>query len=332
MASLTLLERLWQQSFVTPGYLDRLRERSAPSLDGNGQPSLFEELFHTFCEMHGGDPQHGVPLVTAWQLSRHAARLLDDIEDGHLSPGAEGFETQLNMSTGFLFSVGLVLNELEACGVAEAVATEIRGMFYNVLLQICGGQHLDLTLKVPTLQESWQIAEAKSGSFTGLLCWAAARLGTAQAQRLELCREFGHNLGMMDQIKDDISDLWGTETQSGDLQRGHNWGLPAAYALSVLPEAQCDQLLHALREASCTETSCTEASSREVEAAAEREARARQMIIDSGAAVYLAVQSEIYYRRNLDIVESLGPSPPARKTLLTVVDNLKLSVNREILS
>src|SRR5690606_32155160 len=113
------------------------------------------ELPHLFCEMQGGDRRHVLPLRVAWQLLRHAARILDDVVDTPTLLATPAGQTALNESTGLIFSAGLVLSELESQGVPPAVASDIRQKFYQVLLQTAGGQHLDLTSQQPDLAQMW---------------------------------------------------------------------------------------------------------------------------------------------------------------------------------
>ena len=129
----------------------------------------------------------------------------------------------------------MALNFLEEFTVSSTAAIEIRQRFYGELLKTCSGQHVDLISAAPTIEEWWEIAGAKSGTFLGLICWVGGRVAGAQKEQLELYHQYGYTLGLLDQIRDDLTDLWSGDTQSSDLQHAHNCGLPVAYALAVLP-------------------------------------------------------------------------------------------------
>lgn len=305
LASADLFQYIWQPMSQYGPYAAAIRETVERAMEqqvrGVGLARLPSLLYQGF----GGEGERAAPLVVAWQVLRYAARLLDDIEDGERQDSAAG----LNIATGLIFSAGRALNCLERAGVAPTVSAEVRDNFYATLLQIGAGQHLDLTLEEPTLDRCWQIASMKSGAFTALICWASARLATEQSEQLALCRRFGHHLGLLDQIRDDLTDLWSADTSDGDLRRAHNWGLPATYALAVLAPDERQQLLRAL-EGGCDD-------------AREEEERARELIVRSGAAVYLVVQSTIYYMDALKMIEAMAVPQDTRCELQSLLDCLQ---------
>jgi competence protein ComQ len=265
-----------------------------------------------FCELKGGRREQTVPVVSAWTLLRYAARLLDDVQDGHRAGAGTEIGPALNVSTGLIFTACGALSRLVNYGVDAATAGDISQTFYKVLLQVCSGQHLDLTLRAPTLEVNWQVVEAKTGSFVGLICWAGARLATGDRQFLSLCRQFGSNLGVLDQIRDDLADLWDSERQTSDLKQSHMRGLPAIYALSVLPPDRRRQLQTFL------ETACSSVT--------DAEEKARQLIIESGAGVYLAVQSNLYYKRSVELVAQMDMPATAQDKLREVLNSARISV------
>ena len=307
-----LLEQLWRQSGAPAVYLQELANRAALThADAEAHEGL-SELPSLFCEMHGGDCRQVLPIRVAWQLLRHAARILDDVVDDPTRLSATAGKTTLNYSTGLIFSAGLVLNELEAQGVTPGTAGDIRKNFYQVLLQTAGGQHLDLTSQQPDLAQMWQIAEAKSGAFCGLITWAGARLGTDREDVLSDCCQFGRKLGVLDQIRDDLADLWSTATDASDLRRVNNWGLPAAYALSVLPPDKKKLLVLLITHFQGGDAPDT------------AEAQARQIIIDSGAGAYLTIKSTLIHGEAMQLLEKMAMTDTVRSRLMALLNRPKL--------
>lgn len=291
-----VLQEIWKTFPGGDSYLSAQWETAGNFIGQPGEDDGFSQLPELFCSGLGGRAEQTTPLAVAWQLLRYAARLLDDIEDGARACNAR----DLNIATGLIFSAGRALNYLEKASVAPVTATAVRDDFYATLLQIAAGQHMDLTVERPSLDTAWQIASAKSGAFTGLICWASARLATDDAEQLALCRQIGSHIGLLDQIRDDLADLWSTDEAGGDLQRAHNWGLPAAYALAVLPEDEGNHLLQLLQAESGAQ------------AQGVRERRARELIIQSGAALYLTVQATLTYNQAIEMVDAL-PVPQATR-------------------
>lgn len=246
---LQLVEKIWLEAGALPAYTQEIRQiclaaSSTSSLEKlNWLPILF-------CELNGGNKQQIIPIITAWNLLRHAARLLDDIEDSDAKTRSTPEPISLNISTGILFTVGEILNSLEFLGIQTQASHDIRHKFYKELLKVCSGQHLDLMKTIPSLEKCWQIAGSKSGSFLGLICWAGGRVTDANLKQLNTYYQFGYNLGLLDQIKDDLADLWTDDTHYSDLRNGHFNSLAVGYAYSVLPSDDRAKLLNYLANSS----------------------------------------------------------------------------------
>lgn len=289
MIASSLVKEIWANPQLDQSFAEALRRICHP-IDQSDLADHLALLPYFFCEAHGGIFEKALPIVTAWNLLRHTARLLDNIEDGHIVERAQ-VAIDLNLSTGLLFTVGLVLDRLETYGVSSAAAHDVRQTFYFALLQTCAGQHADLSKSTPSLEESWQIAAAKSGISTGLVCWAGGRIVCSDQDILAQYRQFGYNLGLLDQIHDDLTDLAATKMSHSDLHTAARHTLPIAYALTVLPVAEQDQLRYLLQTAHSEPAN---------------EALARQLIIKSGAALYLMTQASLYHQQATNVLNNMN--------------------------
>ncbi len=301
------LSTLWKSADLPSDFIEHLDTVCQPLFPKEGEQSKhpLHVLPHLFCEHVGGDPRLLNSILIAWNLLRQAARILDDFEDGEVQTGNRA--GLLNTSTGLIFSANMLLSKLECEGAAPEVAQAIRQRFYFLLLQTCYGQHLDLSTLQPSLETRWQITRQKSGYFLGLITWISARLGTDDLEQLDLYQEFGEILGIMDQIHDDLVDLKSTEKVAGDLTRPYHWSLPVAYAFSVLPEPEQTQLQAYLEQSA---------------ADPQAEEKAREMIIKSGAALYLTVQLTVYYQRGQNLVKQMGLRSEKADIPLGILENL----------
>lgn len=228
-----------------------------------------------------------------------AAHLLDDVEDRDQPDAISGLISAnqvISLATGFIFTAELVLARLEGMGVANQTAKSIRLITNQAVLRMASGQHLDLVTLRPSLEQCWHIAEAKSGEFFALACILGARLGTEDPAVLNGLSTFGRQLGIIKQIKDDWTDLWGEGAGGSDLER-HKWSLPIAYALSVLSPDQANWI-----------SSYLENHTQELGAQQE----ARDLILHSGSLLYL--QLEIKKSEYLASDALLGCCPPSSAT------------------
>jgi geranylgeranyl pyrophosphate synthase len=305
----TIVEEIWSQSQINPGYATALREFSRSADETNLSEKKLSALPSLFCEAYGGSAQQAAPIVTIWNILRHAARLLDDVEDGHFNP-SDRVAINLNLSSGLIFTAAHLLSELESHGVPVEPAQEIRRLFYLTLLQVCGGQHQDLTIAASTLEESWQIAGDKTAASLGLICWAGGRIVCSDKRELELCRLFGYNLGLLDQIRDDLTDLSAEE----DLYKPARHSLPLAYTLAVLPPPEQETLL-ALLDITGQERANQGSANENL---------ARQLIMKSGAAVYLTVQAALYREQTEEALRQMAVSLETKQQLQQLIDQLAL--------
>lgn len=283
---------------MPPSYFELLTTIAPPAGEQLPPTTSLAYLPYLVTACVGGEVAHTRPVAEAWNLLRYAARLLDDVEDGQGNAWNLPPAVATNTATGLIFRAGLALNELEKVGVSNSTAGAIRHQFYTCLLQTCAGQHADLTHFQPTLAESWQQIHLKSGLFMGLICWSAARLANPAEATLAGWQKVGEILGTLDQIHDDVVDLWSREQNLTDLQTHKRWSLPLAYAMEVYPAELKVELQQLLNQLPHSETPL------------------REKIIASGAALYLHVQTELLYRQAAALVAQLAPLSEHQTLLL----------------
>ena len=269
-----------------------------------------------------GDP--AIVVAAALELARLAAQILDDVEEGDavrnsVSPGcgpgsralwlSSGVPQAVNVGTGLIFASLLALSRLGDCGVAPEIVADLQAEFARTGFRMCQGQHLDLVAEAEeglSLEGYWQMAEAKTGAFLELACRAGALLGGAGEEESVAYAGYGHYLGFLVQVVNDLGGLL-DEERNGDVVR-HKKTLPLIYALSVASENEGERLRRAWAEAGaggghpCVSSRPT-ASARH-DAAACREVR--RLVVELGALQYAFVQGELYYQQALSALQKAG--------------------------
>ncbi|MCC6191847.1 MAG: polyprenyl synthetase family protein [Anaerolineales bacterium] len=307
------IESLWSEAVVEPEYRQAMRAALAPAKSSpssrpvgfNGLPLIALPAWS--CEAVGGNWQQAELVAAAWGLLYSAAHLLDAVEDSQADAGLQPTPSQgatINVATGLISSATLALNALEDSEARSETAREVRGRFHGAVLTMCGGQHSDLTRLEPTLEQCWQVAEAKSGAFFALACWAGARLACSDATQTDLFGQFGQNLGTVIQIRDDLSGLTPVAGEPSDLSSAGSWTLPAAYAMSVGSDDERDQLRRLLQAAPSDATALAEA---------------RRRMIECGAVLYLTVEVERRRRQAEAALTAASQSGRARDELLALL-------------
>jgi geranylgeranyl pyrophosphate synthase len=270
--------------------------------------SRFARLPNLSCQAAGGNPQWADELSAAWLLYYAAADLMDTVQDEDDPEdwwASDGPGTALSAASGLYFSASLLLNNLHRNEHTKMAVVDVIKEFYDQFLVMCSGQYRDITLDQPTLEEYWQIIEAKSGAFFMLACRCGARLATADALALENFGSYGKHLGVIVQITDELDDVRSLDTTGGAGQRPElASSLPVIYALEVLPPAEQNYLRESLNQAP-NNPNAAEA--------------ALEIIDNCGAAVYLLAEMECHRKLGTEALERAAVDSPPRDALLDIL-------------
>ena len=315
---LSRLEDIWAESGACPSFIgDMHRTLSIFNSENNNTDNSSNRwalLPGLCCQAAGGEQDWTEDLATAWYLFYIAAHLMDKLEDHdeiELLLGESETGILLNTVSGLYFSASLILNNLCINDVTKDVAAEIIGYIHNGFLKMCGGQHQDLVYDEPNLEQFWEIVSAKSGLFFSMACRVGARLATDDAIRLEGYGKFGHHIGMLIQVFDDLEDLRNFKrprslNQWLKLQRT----VPFIYALDVLSPSMRDRLLQCLHDAY------------QLPEAAEE---ILHLINQSGAALYVNVEIARHQEEALAGLRQAAPLPQPAEKLVSLLDLLLTS-------
>ena len=308
------LELLWNYAGAWPDYTQAMRQalsfgRADSDPLGRGYSSLLE-LPGLCCQAAGGEPDRADDLALAWLLCYAAAHLMDSVQDEDELDAwwkEQGAGFALSAASGLYFSALLALNAVSRHPDTREKAAEVVGDFLRTLIVMGSGQHEDLTRPLLTLEQYWQQAETKSGSFFSLGCRAGARLATNDPAVLSGYTGFGRNFGLLIQITDDLEDVCSpVDCGAPGQKRSFRHSLPVVYALEVLPPEQADRLRRCLQDAP-----------QSLEAAQE----AISWVDRSGAADYILVEIERHKGIALSALEQAQPRSPAGGFLAKLVQD-----------
>jgi len=276
--------------------------------------SHWVELPGLCCQAAGGHPEWADDLTIAWLLFYIAAHLMDKIQDQD-DPDPwwreRGTGAALSAATGLFFTASLAINQLNTNSKTTPVATDIIKSFNNSLLWMASGQYSDMLGPACTLQQYWDRAMAKSGSFFGLACRTGAQLATRETGQLATFERYGQHLGLLIQIKDDLDDLQpppgiGSTGQRPELTSS----LPVVYSFEVLqPELRSRLQQH------------LEAAPDNAQAAQE----VLHLLDQSGAAVYMLVEMERHQQLAIQAIQEAALPSDARSRLEDLVNGLSIS-------
>jgi geranylgeranyl pyrophosphate synthase len=306
------IEPIWKENNAWPGYLQAMHALidsfTPKSSEGNKLLAKYAALPGLCCLAAGGQADWAEELTAAWLLFYGAAYIMDTIEDGDepsqewagLSPGMA-----VNAASGIYFTASAMLQKIKTHPAVQQSADEVIAGFYQSFLTMSSGQHRDLSTPSPSLNEYWEIAQAKSGAFFAAASWCGAHLATGDRERLKGFRDFGSALGLLIQILDDIDDI--KKAPSAKNWSGLRKSLPVIYAFQH-GGAQARQSLEELLQAQSPTATAGN--------------RILDLIDDTGAVKFLIREYDRISKTAEQALHHAGAIPPFSKTLMDLIPRL----------
>jgi len=188
--------------------------------------------------------QYALPGAAAVELLHNFSLIHDDIQDNSFLRRNRptvwrlwGIPQAINAGDGLYALSNIAINGLTQNNDPDLVV-KIAGIFNKTCLNLTRGQYMDMAFEDNnnlTMENYWPMISYK----TSALISTSTEIGTILAgydhTSQEICRQFGHYLGLAFQVKDDILGLWGNEHLTGksitkDLITGKKT-LPILYGL-----------------------------------------------------------------------------------------------------
>lgn len=175
-------------------------------------------LVEACCIAAGGSESQARRVAAAVEIFMVALDILDDAEDGEQTAleGEMGAACALNVSTGLLFLAQCAL--LDASGGAS-----LSHLLLDAGLRACGGQHADLIgarAQLIDLGDALAVTAGKSGSLVAATCQLGAACAGADTKAQDLFARFGHYVGMLGQLINDLKALEPGATGKTDIALG----------------------------------------------------------------------------------------------------------------
>ena len=312
---LQILKTIWANSGAWPEYIEAMHrsvisEAPASTVPSESPHPQWMQLAVLCCEAAGGNSEHAQAVSLAWGLLYTAAHLMDSVADqddvpvwmAQLGPGS-----MINIATGLYASSALALGTGIGDGVEPEIVAKIQNSFNLSILQMCSGQHLDLSGSFQNLDTCWQVVQAKSGAIFELACAAGAQLATDDARLISLYGEYGKHLGIMLQICDDASEIW--SMKDGNQIKINFYSIPIAYTMDVLSDGERE------RFRASVEHSNEDARSAEM---------VSEMAEQAGARLYAQTKFQYHCQQAMQALRATGSRHPTYEKLVGYVNQLSL--------
>lgn len=192
------------------------------------------------CRAVGGTSADAVHVTAAVVSFVAALRIFDDIGD---QDRANGLWKQVGIARAWNYAAALHVHCFRILNMAPLPPDLVRSLiqlFVDSSFELAAGQDRDLAGLTKTIDDYWLTAEMKSGCPYGLACTAGAMTGTRDGNLIQSCALFGHHLGLVKQIFNDMESIWEPHGLS-DIEGG-KVTLPVVYGIN-LEHARRDELL-----------------------------------------------------------------------------------------
>lgn len=177
------------------------------------------------CQAAGGDWPQALPAAAAIEILHNFSLVHDDIEDA--SPTRRGRQTvwqiwgieqAINAGDAMFALAHLAMNRLIERGVDAAIVVQALRRFDETCVRLTQGQHADMDFEKRngvSVAEYMAMIEGKTAVLVSLATELGARIAGANETAVAHYAQFGLDLGLAFQVKDDILGIWGDETRTG---------------------------------------------------------------------------------------------------------------------
>ncbi len=188
----------------------------------------------------GGKAEKVMPLALAFELMHTATLVHDDIIDkDETRRGIPALHVKWSVNDAILTGDAMIAS---AVNLASSYGEEILKTVSNSALELCDGEHLDISLSLDsaTEEEYFLKIKEKSASLFRAAAYSGALAGGGSPSEINSLSMFGESFGVAYQLKDDLTDLKYTSSSvSRDLKRGRvTLPLIHFYSTSNLKERQ----------------------------------------------------------------------------------------------
>jgi len=200
--------------------------------------------------------QPSLPIAASLEMIHNFSLLHDDVEDNGMERRGRatawtiwGKSRTINMGD---FLLGLAFKALHQLDTNRFDPETIFAV-YDIVTQACvcltEGQEYDMAFETqPNISTDMYLdmISRKTGALIEASVVAGARLATPDETLVNAYRQFGRNLGLAFQIRDDILGIWGDATKTGksatDDLRNKKKTLPIIYMLNQTSNSYHNQL------------------------------------------------------------------------------------------
>ncbi|MEK6976946.1 MAG: polyprenyl synthetase family protein [Candidatus Hydrothermarchaeota archaeon] len=166
-----------------------------------------------------------LPAAAAIELIHNFSLIHDDIEDMDEERRHKptvwklwGIPQAINVGDGMHVMANLAALQLKDANVTSQKIVEILAILNRTIMRLCEGQYLDMSFEEATdvtVDMYLDMVSRKTGALIEASTLVGASLATEDEGLIGHFRDFGKNIGIAFQIRDDIIGIWGEKGKAG---------------------------------------------------------------------------------------------------------------------
>lgn len=272
------------------------------------------------CELFDGDIESALPQAIAIELFHNFTLIHDDIMDN--APIRRGQKTvfkKWNANIAILSGDTLFALAYQYVQLADKnILPQVLSVFNKTAIEVCEGQQFDLNYEISnnvSVDEYIEMIRLKTAVLFGASLKIGALIGGASKTDAKNLYNFGLNIGIGFQLKDDLLDTFGDETIFGKKTGG-----------DILSNKKTYLYLHALEVAAATDK--TELKRLYSQKLGEDDKVEKVKVIFNRLNIYETANNEIdkYFNKGVQYLDEVSASVENKEKLLEVAHKM---INRE---
>jgi geranylgeranyl diphosphate synthase, type I len=194
-------------------------------LPGSAGKALRPTLCLLACDAVRGDFHPALPAAASIELIHNFSLIHDDVQDGDRERRHRptvwaiwGQPQAINAGTAMRILASLTLLRLVDLGSSLQRQLQAQRLLDGSCLRLIEGQYLDISFESRldvTVDEYLEMIERKTATLIAASLEMGAMLGTDDERAPRAFREYGRNIGLAFQIRDDLLGIWGSEEKTG---------------------------------------------------------------------------------------------------------------------
>lgn len=274
------------------------------------------------CEAVSGQYHQALPAAVALELVHNYSLIHDDIQDNDHERrhrptvwAVWGKPQAINAGTAMRILTNIALSRLGEFNVPLEKRLLVQQLLDETSLKLIEGQYLDISYENRSdiaVSDYMRMVEGKTASLIACALEIGALLGTDDENLIRCLYDFGWNLGLAFQIRDDVLGIWGDRDMLGkplanDIRRRKKT-LPVVYALETAVGRRKEVLVQFYQDGARDDIPVTDIVA---------------VLEETGAQSHAQVMNEGYFREARRIISKLSIEPAARYDFEELVDFLE---------